>query len=237
MGVRTMIRFSQSALFASILGLSSPLLATTPPTGIAGQTSLAQLSLVGLPADRLLASGLSTPQILGAAQRLRAAGGQLEDLDGALHALADAQRTLKSTLAQTQDTMEGGANPAIQSARATVADCELRVSAIRTVLRQLVLSDASPAQVALLERALDGAQIGLDGALSLGADTAAMHDQLAVALQAEARSIRIGEELDPDYRDLLETVRALPQVAAAAARLAAEWPALEIALSAPPESE
>lgn len=234
MDARTLIRLTRSALCASMLGMGSSLLALTPPSGVAAQSSLAQLSFVGLPADRLLAAGLSAPQILGAAQRLRDAGTQLEELDAALGELAAAQASLKAILAQSSDGADAGSNTAAESARTLVAERESRVNSMRAQLRQVVLADASPEHVSMLARALDGAQIGLDGALSLaGEDDAAQH-KLAVALQAEARSIRIGEELDPGYRELLAGARALAHVAAAQARMTADWPSLQAALSAPP---
>ena len=227
MDARTLIRLTRSALCASMLGMGSSLLALTPPSGVAAQSSLAQLSFVGLPADRLLAAGLSAPQILGAAQRLRDAGTQLEELDAALGELAAAQAALKAILAQSSDGADAGSNTAAESARTLVAERESRVNSMRAQLRQVVLADASPEHVSMLARALDGA-------LSLaGEDDAAQH-KLAVALQAEARSIRIGEELDPGYRELLAGARALAHVAAAQARMTADWPSLQAALSAPP---
>lgn len=235
MGAQTVIHLTRSALCAAILGLSSPLLATTPPGGIVGQPSLAQLSFVGLPAERLLAGGLSTQQILSAAQRLRDEAAQLVALESEVLLLSNAQSLVKS-LQASHDASGAGSppSPALAAALASLEHHEAAVATARANLRAVVLAGASPSQGELVERALQGAQIGLDGALSLAADTAAMHDQLAVALQAEARSARLGEELDPDYRSLLEAARALPHVAAAAERLTQEWPTLEAALAAPP---
>lgn len=209
--------------------------AKDPPTGVSGQASLAQLSYVGLPADRLLASGLTSPQILAAAQRLRDAAAQLEALDTALRQLATAQSQVCSLEA---DAAGGGSNEsaaqALAAARAVVQSTEAQAATLRSGLRVIVLADASPDQQTLLGRALAGAKIGMDGALALAASTEAEHRQLAVALQAESRSQRLGEELDTDYQQLLADARAQPQVTAAATRLNGEWNLLRQALSTPP---
>ena len=224
-----------TAFSASMLAVCATTLSADPPAGISGQPSLAQLSFVGLPAERLLAGGLSTQQIISAAQRLRDEAAQLAALESEVLLLSNAQSLVKS-LQASHDASGAGAppSPALAAALASLENHEAAVATARANLRAVVLAGASPSQEELVERALQGAQIGLDGALSLAADNAAMHDQLAVALQAEARSARIGEELDPDYRSMLEAARGLPHVAAAAARLAQEWPALEAALAAPP---
>ncbi len=208
--------------------------ADDPPSGVSAQTSLAQLSFVGLPADRLLASGLSSPQILAAAQRLRDAAAQLESLDAALRQLATAQSQVRAFEAEAAG---GGSNEstaqALAAARAAVQTIEGQVATLRSALRAIVLADASPEQQALLGRALAGAKIGIDGALALAASTEAQHRQLAVALQAESRSQRLGEEIDPDYLQLLADARAQPQVNSAATRLNGEWTSLRLLLSTP----
>jgi hypothetical protein len=209
-----------------------------PPAGISGQTSLAQFSFVGLPADRLLASGLSSPQIIAAAQRLRDASSQLESLDAALRQLAAAQsqlRVLEGEAAGSEPT-ESIAQP-LATARAVVETIQDQTATLRSILRTIVLADASPDQQALLGRALAGAKIGIDGALALAASSEGELLQLALALQAESRSQRLGEnDLDPDFQQMLVDARAQPQVTAAATRLnGEEWTSLRQLLSTLPD--
>jgi hypothetical protein len=232
---RPFSRVVGATVAACLFALAPMASAGDPPVPVSAQPSLAQLSFIGLPADRLLAAGLSRPEITVAAQRLRESGTQLDALEAALLQLAIAQSLVKSLEAHGQAAgSEQTPSDALAAAQAALASCEASVTALRTSLRQVVLVDASVAQQSLLARALLGAQIGIDGALSLaGEDEAAQH-QLAVALQAESRSVRIGEELDPEYQQLLSTARAMPEVAAAAARLAAEWEPLQASLSASP---
>lgn len=235
MPFRPFSRVVVSTATACLLAFAPAARADDPPIAVSAQPSLVQLSFIGLPADRLLAAGLSTPEITIAAQRLRESATQVDALEAALLQLATTQRLVKSLEAQGE--VAGSDQPsseALGAAQAALAACHASVGALRSSLRQVVLADASAGQQALLARTLLGAQIGIDGALSLaGEDEAAQH-QLAVALQAESRSIRIGEALDPEYQLLLSTARALPEVAAAEARLAAEWAPLQASLSAPP---
>ena len=235
MPFRAFSRFVGSTVTACVFAFAPAAMADDPPIAVSAQPSLAQLSFIGLPADRLLAAGLSAPEITIAAQRLRESATQVDALEAALLQLASAQRLVKSLEAQAGASgSDDPSSEALGAAQAALASCHASVSALRASLRQVVLADASAGQQALLARTLLGAQIGIDGALSLaGEDEAAQH-QLAVALQAESRSIRIGEELDPEYQQLLSAARAMPEVAAAAARLAAEWAPLQASLSAPP---
>lgn len=235
MPFRPFSRFVGSTVTACVFAFAPAAMADDPPIAVSAQPSLAQLSFIGLPADRLLAAGLSAHEITIAAQRLRESETQVDALEAALLQLASAQRLVKSLEAQVGASgSDDPSSEALGAAQAALASCHASVSALRASLRQVVLADASAGQQALLARTLLGAQIGIDGALSLaGEDEAAQH-QLAVALQAESRSIRIGEELDPEYQQLLSAARAMPEVAAAAARLAAEWAPLQASLSAPP---
>lgn len=217
------------------LWLGSATRADDQPVGPLAQSSLTQLSFVGLPADRLLASGMSSPQILAAAQRLREAGTQLQNFDSTLRQLAAAQSQVRDIEVQAVGESASEANSqALAAARASVQAIGNQVAGLRSALRALVLADASPEQQAMLERALTGAKIGLDGDLSLAASSESEHRQLAVALQAESRSQRLGEDLDLDYQQLLSNARSQPQVVAAATRMSGEWVTLRQVLSMPP---
>lgn len=201
---------------------------------ITQQSSLAQLSFLGLPAERLLASGLSSAQILDAAQRLRDASSQLESLDSALQHLTTAQSALRALEAQvsTSDSSDSAAQ-ALAAARESLSLIEAQVTALRASLRSLVLADMSADQRSQLARALAGARLGIDSPLALAAETEVARRQIAIAVQAESRSRRLGETLEPTHQQLLASARSQPQVVAASIRMDSEWSSLRQALSTP----
>lgn len=218
------------------IGLSAATLADDPPSGgPSSQSSLVQFSFVGLPAERLLAAGLTPAQIHTAAERLRDAAGQVDALDATLAQLVAAQAQVRALRAQAASGDPEAVAPDLAAAQAAVQNLEAQASAARTALGAIVLADATPEQRTLAARAVSGAKVGLDAALALAGASDSEHRRLAVALQAESRSQRIGEDLDPDYQEMLANARSLPSVAAAADRLTTLWPALRQTLAAPAE--
>jgi hypothetical protein len=219
------------------IGLSPVVMANDPPPdgGPSSQPCLVQFSFVGLPAERLLAAGLTPAQILAAAERLGDAAGQIDALDATLAQLAAAQAQVRALRAQAASGDPEAVAQDLAAALAAAQNLEAQAAAFRAALGAIVLADATPEQRTLAARAVSGAKVGLDAALALAAASDTEHRRLAMALQAESRSQRTGEVLDPDYQETLASARSLPSVTAAAERLVTLWPALRQTLAAPAE--
>lgn len=218
------------------VGLAPGTFADDPPSGgPSSQSRLVQFSFVGLPAERLLAAGLTPAQILAAAERLRDAAAQVDALDATLAQLAVAQAEVRTLRAQAAGGDPEAVAQDLAAAQAMVQTLEAQASSARTALSTIVLADAPQEQRTLVARSVSGAKLGLDAALSLAGASDSEHRRLAVALQAESRSQRIGEDLDPDYQETLANARSSSSVAAAADRLSTLWPALRQTLATPAE--
>ena len=213
---------------------SSPPSAPVAAAAASTRSSLWQLAYVGLPGDRLLAAGLTSAQIVDAASRLRDAATQLDQLETLQNQLETAESQLASLRKSLTTSTDPTITTQIAAKEAEVASLRPQADSARTMLRNLVLLDASAEQKQLVERGVRGLRFALDAALALATDSVDDQRNLATLLKAEERALRLGEELDAEDAALLALARSNPVVTAASVRMTEHWAGLKQALSTTP---
>lgn len=189
------------------------------------------LQTLGLPGNWLLGSGFSEGQLQAAAARLTEQRDQATAFVSLRQQLAQLERTRDQLAVDLEENEQR-----IAAVDLAIPPLRAQVEQARAALQTIVLADATNEQRSALWRIARGSALHLPLDLAVAADDDRTAVRLATAYRAESRSLRTGEQISDESRQLLSTVRARADVLAASG-VDARWPQVRGSIDGAVEGE